>query len=218
MSTDTELRIRRSLTDLQDDYKNGTKAPLENLMRAWKGIKELPPDDPRSFFVIGGYHGEPFRGAGWGSSAFWGGYCNHGNVLFPVWHRVYVNVLEEALRSIPGCADVTMPFWDECSEDSQQNGIPWALTDETFELDGVTIPNPLRSYTFQRNIVDNLTTDDPSNPADTSYSKPEGYETVRYPYSGLVGTLPTRRRRSPTTSSFHIRRRSTASTRTSSRG
>jgi tyrosinase len=188
MSTGVELRIRRSLTDLQDDYKNGTKAPLENLMRAWKGIKELPPDDPRSFFIIGGYHGEPFRGAGWGSSAYWGGYCNHGNVLFPVWHRVYVNVLEAALRSIPGCSDVTMPFWDECSEDSRTNGIPWTLTDETFELDGVTIPNPLRSYKFQRNVVDNLSTDDPSNPAETSYSKPEGYETVRYPYSGLVGS------------------------------
>ena len=39
-------------------------------MRAWKGVKELAADDPRSF-VLGGYHGEPFRGAGWGSSAYW---------------------------------------------------------------------------------------------------------------------------------------------------
>src|SRR3954465_14851261 len=108
-------RVRRSIDELQQAYERGEKKPLEDLIRAWKGIKEFPPDDPNSFFVIGGYHGEPFRGAGWGTSAFWGGYCNHGNVLFPVWHRVYVKVLEEALRSIPGCADVTMPFWDECS-------------------------------------------------------------------------------------------------------
>ncbi|MGB8768634.1 MAG: hypothetical protein WCC92_03400 [Candidatus Korobacteraceae bacterium] len=54
-------------------------------MRAWKGIKELPPEDPHSFFVLGGYHGEPFRGGGWGNSQYWGGYCNHGNVLFPTW-------------------------------------------------------------------------------------------------------------------------------------
>jgi tyrosinase len=78
-----KLRVRRSLTDVQVDYEGGDKTGLETLWQAWKGIKELPPDDQRSFFVIAGYHGEPFRGAGWGTSAYWGGYCNHGNVLFP---------------------------------------------------------------------------------------------------------------------------------------
>jgi len=58
-------RVRRSIQDLQDEFDKGNKKPLEDVMRAWKGIKELPPDDPRSFFVLGGYHGEPFRGAGW---------------------------------------------------------------------------------------------------------------------------------------------------------
>lgn len=178
----TTSRVRRSLTDLQRDYENGDTKALDDLMRAWKGIKELPADDPRSFFVLGGYHGEPFRGAGWGNSQFWGGYCNHGNVLFPIWHRVYVYELEEALRSIPGCGDVTLPFWDECSEDSLTGGIPWALTAETFELDGETIPNPLRSYVFPANIVDHISGDNPN------YSKAAGYETTRYPYSGLVGT------------------------------
>ena len=151
-------------------------------MRAWKAIKELPPEDPRSFFMLGGYHGEPFRGAGWGSSAYWGGYCNHGNVLFPTWHRVYLHKLEEALQSVQGCADVMLPFWDEASADSLKNGIPWALTQETFVLDGVTIPNPLRSFVLTKNIKDNINGDNPD------YSKPKGYETVRYPLSGLVGT------------------------------
>ena len=68
MTTETkQLRVRRSIQDLQDDFMKGNKKPLEDLMRAWKGIKELPPDNPRSFFVIGGYHGAPFRGAGWGT-------------------------------------------------------------------------------------------------------------------------------------------------------
>ena len=176
------MRVRRSLTAVQDDYARGDKAELEALWRAWKGIKELPPDDPCSFFTIGGYHGEPFRGAGWGTSAYWGGYCNHGNVLFPTWHRAYLVRLEEALRSIPGCADVTLPFWDETSDDSAASGIPWALTVETVELDGQTIPNPLRSFVFNKAIVDHL-----SPFPDADYSKPVGYETVRYPLSGLVG-------------------------------
>src|SRR3981081_350230 len=80
-------KIRRSLVDLQKDYDSGNKAALEALMRAWKGIKELPPDDPRSFFMIGGYHGEPFRGKGEFDPNWWGGYCQHGTVLLPTRDR-----------------------------------------------------------------------------------------------------------------------------------
>jgi tyrosinase len=181
-SMSTALRVRRSIQYLQDEFDKGNKKPLEDVMRAWKGIKELSPDDPRSFFVLGGYHGEPFRGAGWGNSSYWGGYCNHGNILFPTWHRVYLLKLEEALRSIPGCQDVTLPFWDETSEDSLNKGIPTALTQKDVVLDGQTIPNPLRSFVFPRGIVDHL-----SPFPDADYSKPKGYETVRYPLSGLVG-------------------------------
>jgi tyrosinase len=176
-----QLRVRRSIEDLQYDYHHDKPKPLEDLMRAWRGIKALPPDDDNSFFKIGGYHGEPFRGAGWGNASYWGGYCNHGNVLFPTWHRAYLVRLEEALRSIPGCEDVTLPFWDETSQSSKDNGVPWALTDETFPLDGAPIPNPLRSFVFNKTIKDHISGDDPD------YSKPNGYETVRYPLSGLVG-------------------------------
>jgi tyrosinase len=174
--------VRRSITDLQADYDKGDKAPLEMLMRAWKGIKELGPTELRSFFVLGGFHGEPFRGPGATDPAWWGGYCQHGTVLFPTWHRVYLYQLEKALQSIEGCAEVTLPFWDECSEDSRTKGIPRALTDEIFTLDGVDIPNPLRSFVLPVAIVDDVKGDN------ALYSKPVGYETVRYPLSGLVGT------------------------------
>jgi len=186
MTPNSEPRVRRSIQDLQDEYTKGNKKPLEDLMRAWKGIKDLPPDNPRSFFILGGYHGEPFRGAGWGNATYWGGYCNHGNVLFPTWHRVYLVKLEEALQSIPGCEEVMQPFWDETSDDSLKNGIPWALTQENFVLDGQTIPNPLRSFILNQNIKDNISGNDPD------YSKPKGYETVRYPLSGLVGNAKER--------------------------
>lgn len=154
MPASTAPGIRRSLTDIQKDYDNGNKAPLEALMRAWKGIKELPSDDLTSFFLIGGYHGEPFRGKGEFDASWWGGYCQHGTVLFPSWHRAYLWRLEKALQSIPGCADVMLPFWDECSDESRDKGIPKALTDETFVLDGQTIPNPLRSFVLPVAIVD----------------------------------------------------------------
>jgi tyrosinase len=181
-----QLRVRPSLTDLQNQYAAGNKKPLEDLWRAWIGVKQLPADDPRSFFRLAGYHGEPFRGPGTTDSHYWGGYCQHGNVLFPTWHRVYLLKLEEALRSMPGCQDVTLPFWDETSADSLTNGIPWALTRQTVELDGQTIPNPLRSFTFNADIVD------PIRSHNVDFSKPKGYETVRYPLSGLVGTADDR--------------------------
>jgi len=187
MASKKELRVRRSLRELEKEYENGNKKPLEKLMKAWKGIKELPPDDPRSFFMLGGFHGEPFRGAGWGLNTFWGGYCNHGNVLFPTWHRVYCLKIEEALQSIPGCEDVMLPYWDETDEDSLQHGVPWSLTVKDFELEGKKIPNPLRSFVFPVTITDNVSGDN------NIYTKPRGYETVRYPLSGLVGTKEARK-------------------------
>ena len=87
-------------------------------------------------------------------------------MLFPTWHRVYIFKLEEALRSAPGCENVTLPFWDETSQDSLDNGVPWALTRESVELDGQTIPNPLRSFGLNAGIVDSVTGDG------SNYSKP----------------------------------------------
>ncbi|WP_184549365.1 tyrosinase family protein [Mucilaginibacter sp. FT3.2] len=185
MTQTSKLRVRKSVLELQEEYHKGHKKPLEDVMRAWKGIKELPSDDPRSFFMLGGFHGEPFRGKGETDSAYWGGYCMHGNVLFPTWHRVYLYKLEEALQSIPGCADVMLPYWDETDHYSLKYGIPSCLTDEKFMLDGKLIDNPLRSFIMPVAIIDLIDNGSPDQP---SYSKPKGYETVRFPLSGLVGT------------------------------
>ena len=109
------------------NYKISTPQEIRRLLRTCGGRgsdQELPPNDPRSFFALGGFHGEPFRGPGKTDSQYWGGYCHHGNVLFPTWHRMYVLKLEEALRSVRGCQDVTLPYWDETSTDSQVTGFP----------------------------------------------------------------------------------------------
>ncbi len=181
-----DVRVRRSLTELQARYEAGDRKPLEDLMRAWKGIKDRTATEHSSFFWLGGLHGEPFRGAGWGTNTYWGGYCNHGNVLFPVWHRAYLVALEKALQSVPGCEQVMLPYWDETSDETIANGIPWALTQKDIELDGKQIANPLRSFVFNQNITDFINGDNPN------YSKPTGYETVRYPLSGLVGSAEER--------------------------
>ena len=192
-------RQRRNIRELEKAYLAGDKKPLSDLLRAWKGIQELDPKDRNSFFVIAGYHGEPFRGAGWGNPQWWGGYCNHGNVLFPTWHRAYLWRLENALRSIPGCENVALAYWDETDADTLVNGLPAIFTAQTFQLDtGETIKNPLYSYTFQEPVWDNLSfppivSDSGDNVynANPNYYKYPGYVTVRYPFSGLTSESET---------------------------
>ncbi len=55
----------------------------------------------QSLFQLGGIHGLPYipwdgatGGKAWDDSTQWGGYCTHGSVLFPTWHRPYVMLFE----------------------------------------------------------------------------------------------------------------------------
>ncbi|KAK3935316.1 tyrosinase [Diplogelasinospora grovesii] len=114
---------------MRKDLEHLTVKERDTVVRAFDYLQKLPPDHLNSFFTIAGYYGLPQPQ-----------YCNHGNILFPTWHRAYMLRLENALRSAPGCGDFSMPYWNETE-----------------------------------NSVEGL------------YFKPEGYETVRYPYSGLVG-------------------------------
>lgn len=180
MSTQ-KIAIRHSVRELQEMKSEGNSEPLDNLVKAWKGIKDLPYNNNQSFFMLGGYHGEPFEGSHQEDPKYWGGYCNHANVLFPTWHRIYVRKVELALQSIiPG---VMLPYWDETSEQSRNEGIPSVLTNEKYTFsNGEEIDNPLRSFVFPIDVLD------PTTGANNMYTKPAGYETVRYPLSGLVGT------------------------------
>jgi len=63
-----------------------------------------PQSNQLSQFGIGGIHGLPYvqwEGSGGNSpvqGSQWGGYCTHGNVLFPTWHRPYVALYEVRTR------------------------------------------------------------------------------------------------------------------------
>ena len=178
-------RIRHTLQHVQYLYDSRVdRSKLENLVRAFRGIQALPPSNPNSFFVIAGYHGLNFRGPGETDPNWWGGYCWHESVLFPTWHRAYILRLEDALRSIPGCQDVTLPFWDELVNLGNMlvSPIPSILTSPTFDLDGRT-DNPLYSYKLQTTLNDQLK-NGPDGKPNNRYTKREGYETVRYPLSG----------------------------------
>ncbi|KAJ2926541.1 hypothetical protein H1R20_g10554, partial [Candolleomyces eurysporus] len=106
----------------------------------------------------------------------WGGYCNHGSVLFPLWHRPCVLAIEvrlsielpreRKLMSRSGVTDDTrklwvdaatelrFPFWDWTDPRGETEGLPAVLRPQVFQFtlpDGspsARIENPLALYNF----------------------------------------------------------------------
>ncbi len=71
-------------------------------------------------------------------------HCPHGNLDFLPWHRAYLLRFEQALqRHVP---DVTLPYWDWISQESQARGLPDAVREITYvNSEGIEVPNPLYS-------------------------------------------------------------------------
>jgi hypothetical protein len=86
-------RVRRNAATLSEDEKT-------TLATALSGIMARDPDDPNSYYAIAGIHGLPQR------------WCAHHENRYNPWHRAFLKVFEDALRSVPGCEDVTLPYWD----------------------------------------------------------------------------------------------------------
>jgi tyrosinase len=75
-------------------------------------MQKLRQDDPLSHFGVGGIHGLPYErwegsGNATGEPDSFGGYCSHGDVLFPTWHRPYV-ALHEVRNTSRGLTHTTM--------------------------------------------------------------------------------------------------------------
>ncbi|KAI0357534.1 tyrosinase [Trametes cingulata] len=100
-------------------------------IQALQAMMDTPEDDPASFFQLAGIHGLPYTpwdGVGEDSPAEVAGYCTHGQVLFPTWHRPYVSLYEQILQKHAirisrtyiddGCCwrkaaqDLRQPYWD----------------------------------------------------------------------------------------------------------
>lgn len=86
-------RLRKNVTTLSE-------AEVQMLTAAFTGLMGRDPSDPTSYFAIAGVHGLPQS------------WCMHHENPFNPWHRVYIKQFEDALRSVPGCEDVTLPYWD----------------------------------------------------------------------------------------------------------
>jgi tyrosinase len=90
-------RLRKDVTTLSD-------AEFDLLTAAFTGLMARDPGAPDSYFALAGQHGLPKR------------WCLHHEDRYNPWHRQYLRVFEDALRSVPGCEEVTIPYWDIATE------------------------------------------------------------------------------------------------------
>ncbi|KAJ7190769.1 photo-regulated tyrosinase [Mycena pura] len=164
-------------------------------IQALAAMSQDNQSDLTSFFQIGGIHGLPY--IQWGGSGgkepvdgSWGGYCTHGSMLFPTWHRPYVALFEQVLqlhaaeiaktykvdqdRWVKAAANLRAPYWDWASNTVPP---PEVIADTTVTItrpDGTrgSVPNPLFGYQF--------------HPIDKSFPEPysQWHSTLRHPTTG----------------------------------
>lgn len=167
-------KLREEL--LQEQKKKRDQRDL--FLRAFLRMTHKDPDDPYSFYQIAGIHGLPYTDYDKVPSAESGGYCTHGSPLFPVWHRVYLQLFEQALikaaeevvteafkegsrelkRGKKLAASLRIPYWDWASPRNTETGVPSIFLEHTVKVaypkeEEETVPNPLRSYVVQKETL-----------------------------------------------------------------
>ncbi|KAI0770097.1 photo-regulated tyrosinase [Fomes fomentarius] len=138
-------------------------------IQALAAMSKADQEELASFFQVGGIHGLPYvpwSGAGASDPAEQAGYCTHGSVLFPTWHRPYVVLYEQILQKHAleiaatytvdkegwkkAAADLRQPFWDWAT-----NSVPPAevISEKQVTITGPDgkshrVDNPLYHYRF----------------------------------------------------------------------
>ncbi|HEV2755644.1 MAG TPA: tyrosinase family protein, partial [Actinomycetota bacterium] len=87
-------RVRKNIADLDTDE-------LALLTTAFLGLMDRDHTDPNRYLVLAGIHGRPPPI-----------YCMHHEDRYAPWHRAYLRVFEDQLRTVPTCENVTLPYWD----------------------------------------------------------------------------------------------------------
>ncbi|KAK8055867.1 Di-copper centre-containing [Apiospora rasikravindrae] len=154
--------------------------------------------DQLSYFGIAGIHGRPyipFNGVNAVPGGSGGGYCPHGEIMFPAWHRPYVSAYEQVLGTYvtkiaaqytgnnaatyqTAAEQWRMPYWDWAADPH----LPASASTATITVNGptgqTTINNPLYSYKWQKFPLNHANNYFPTN---TDYNCWGWPETTRQP-------------------------------------
>jgi tyrosinase len=93
--------MARAGVPLRRDVGSLPPEDVTRLAGAFRSLMERGPTDPTSYFALAGIHWFPAPS-----------YCVHHQPQYNPWHRVYVDRFEAGLRTVPGCEDITLPYWD----------------------------------------------------------------------------------------------------------
>lgn len=94
-------RIGEQSVPLRRDVDSLSEADREQLTLAFETLMAREPTDPTSYFALAGIHWFPEPA-----------YCVHHEHKYNPWHRVFIDRFEAALRTVPGCESITLPYWD----------------------------------------------------------------------------------------------------------
>ncbi|KAG7086997.1 hypothetical protein E1B28_012975 [Marasmius oreades] len=171
----------------------GSASEFEAIFKAYYEVLSKPPESAALIFsTVAGIHGLPYQA--WSGDpdhvkkadydktdpkdigpmpSRFGGYCNHGSVLFPSWHRPYVLAIEQSIGLIAealakiledskvfpqgiwtqAANELRFPWWDWAK--NAKDGLPVVLTDDrvSLVLKGTTVTatcsNPLSYFPFK---------------------------------------------------------------------
>jgi hypothetical protein len=135
------MRVRKNVNSLGNTEIELLRKAFSGLMERANPTDEYPPPEKQSYAWIAGFHGLP------------GSYCMHHIDGYNPWHRTYLKVMEDALRTVDDCEDVTLPYWDLSDLPEVLQQAPLA----TYHLE--TAPGPLdTARNTPAEIADNLNT------------------------------------------------------------
>eukprot|EP00475_Leptophrys_vorax_P038907 TRINITY_DN694_c0_g1_i1.p1 TRINITY_DN694_c0_g1~~TRINITY_DN694_c0_g1_i1.p1 ORF type:complete len:565 (-),score=147.18 TRINITY_DN694_c0_g1_i1:263-1957(-) len=168
------LRVRPEIHDLMNPTDDTGKIRRTLFILAYSKVLEAEESDLWSFYKIAGIHGLPYEvyddvGAppGQAPNEAWKGYCTHGSILFPTWHRAYMNLIEQAVRTqavavaksenykknkhfLHEAENLSFPYWDWGAKggvipdffvDHELKVVDWKLNEQSSP-----VPNPLAGY------------------------------------------------------------------------
>ena len=140
------LAAKKTAGRIRKDVNSMSAAELATLKKAFEGILAKDASDPNSYFAQAAIHYLPTP------------FCPHRIPPYNPWHRAYLLAFENALRSIPGCENVTLPVPGHHDAVSGPSSNPLRMTAYTLPRDIGSGYN--KGYVTKRNpypeIADNL--------------------------------------------------------------
>ncbi len=94
-------QVVASAQQLRPNAASLKQAEIDLLKKAFSEIMARDPNDAQSYFAVAGIHWFPEPS-----------FCSHHEPRYNPWHRVYIDRFENALRSVPGCENTKLPYWD----------------------------------------------------------------------------------------------------------